>query len=67
MIGDKPDSGRAIACTPSSKLVPGRLPRRYSPNGERNKAVLEATYQQDFRECSYGYRLGVGAKEAVGE
>jgi group II intron reverse transcriptase/maturase len=29
------------------------------------KRILEAIYEQDFMKCSYGYRPGVGAREAV--
>lgn len=29
--------------------------------------ILEAIYEQDFLECSYGYRVGRGAKEAVSD
>ena len=29
------------------------------------KRLLEAIYEQDFLSCSYGYRPGVGAREAV--
>jgi retron-type reverse transcriptase len=27
--------------------------------------ILQAIYEQDFMRCSYGYRLGVGARDAV--
>ena len=27
--------------------------------------ILEAIYEQDFRPCSFGYRPGIGAREAV--
>jgi RNA-directed DNA polymerase len=27
--------------------------------------ILQAIYEQDFLRCSYGYRLGVGARDAV--
>lgn len=27
--------------------------------------ILEAIYEQDFLPCSYGYRVGIGAREAV--
>lgn len=29
--------------------------------------ILTAIYEQDFLECSYGYRLGKGAKDAVSD
>jgi RNA-directed DNA polymerase len=29
------------------------------------KRILEAIYEQDFLKCSYGYRPGIGAREAV--
>jgi RNA-directed DNA polymerase len=29
------------------------------------KRILEATYEQDFLRCSYGYRPGIGALDAV--
>ncbi|MBT8406470.1 MAG: group II intron reverse transcriptase/maturase [Deltaproteobacteria bacterium] len=31
------------------------------------KRILEAIYEQDFLRCSYGYRPGIGALEAVGK
>jgi len=27
--------------------------------------ILQAIYEQDFQGCSYGYRLGIGARDAV--
>jgi group II intron reverse transcriptase/maturase len=32
---------------------------------EAVKRILEAIYEQDFLRCSYGYRVGVGALDAV--
>ena len=29
--------------------------------------ILTAIYEQDFLDCSYGYRLGMGAKDAVSD
>jgi group II intron reverse transcriptase/maturase len=29
--------------------------------------ILEDIYEQDFRDCSYGYRVGRGAKDAVSD